>query len=142
VEGCRKVLIVLLILTSLLFPNRQIKIEVDGEPLPRRPSEPLRDRVLIDSIGDIRAIMGGQGKNICVSGGGEAIAVIYGRPSGDPNNSMIATVAYSLDGGETWINYGPFSPPVRRMYNSVDGVSDFNSAAGRLYFCWQENTLD
>lgn len=101
---------------------------------------PMRDRIMIDSVGDIRAVMGSQGKSIAVSGGGEAIAVLYGSPSGDPNNAMLAQVAYSLDGGATWTLYGPFSGPARRMYNGVDGVADFNSVAGHLWFCYQVNT--
>lgn len=114
---------------------------VDPEGPAGQPGTPMRDRIIIDTVGDIRAIMGSQGKSICVSGGGEAIAVLYGSPSGDPNNSMLAQVAYSLDGGATWTLYGPFSGPARRMYNGVDCVSDFNSVAGHLWFCWQENQL-
>ena len=110
-------------------------------PSPRPAGNVMMDRVFVDSIGDIRAIMGSQGKSIFVSGGGEAIAVMYGAPSGDPDNSMLPTVAYSLDGGATWTSYGPFGAAARRMYNGLDGVLDFNSVAGHLWFCFQENTL-
>ncbi len=116
---------------------------VDPEgPSPRPVGTPLMDRTFIDSVGDIRAIMGSQGKSICVSGGGEAIAVLYGGPSGDPDNSMRAQVAYSLDGGATWTIYGPFgNPPARRLYNDIVGTPDFDVNPGELFFCWQENTL-
>jgi hypothetical protein len=125
-----------------MFSGRTMKIDdIDGEPLTGQPRAPVCDRIMIDSVGDIRAVLGSQGKSICVSGGAEAIAVLYGRPSGDPDNSMIVSVAYSVDSGATWTVYSPFSAPVRRMYNSVDGAPDFNTWGGHLWFIWQENTL-
>jgi hypothetical protein len=130
-------LLAVMVLAWALPYNVDVK---DPEGPSPRPGTPMMDRVFIDSVGDIRAILGSQGKSIVVSGGGEAIAVFYGAPSGDPNNSMLASVAYSLDGGATWTTYGPFSGAGRRMYNGVDAVSDFNSVAGHLWFCYQVNT--
>lgn len=116
--------------------------QVDPEGPSPRPGTPLMDRTFIDTAGDIRAIMGSQGKSICVSGGGEAIAVLYGAATGDPDNAMQAQVAYSLDGGATWSLYGPFgNPPARRLYNDIVGTLDFHANPGELWFCWQENTL-
>lgn len=136
-----KVLIVLFLLTSCLFSHTPVKMDdVDAEPMLKRPNAPLRDRVLIDSVGNIRAILGGQGKSIVVSQNAEAVAVIYGAPSGDPQNSMQLKIAYSEDSGMTWTKYGPFSEACRRLYNSVDGVPDFHTHPGHLYFIWQENT--
>ena len=136
-----KVLIALLILTSLMFSARPMKIDdVDGEPVKRQVDGLLRDRKKIDWIGDIRAIMGGQGKSIIVSQNGAAIAVIYGAVSDDPDNPMEIKIAYSEDSGAKWRRYGPFSGACRRAYNSVDGVSDFHLNNGHLYFIWQENT--
>lgn len=99
-----------------------------------------QDRVAIDSIGDVRAILGSQGKSICVSGAGEAIAVIYGAPSGAVQNPMIVKIAYSLDGGQTWIRHGPFSAPLQRLYNDIAGTPDFHTNPGELWFAWQTNT--
>jgi hypothetical protein len=116
--------------------------QVDPEgPSPRPGKTPAMDRLFVDSIGDIRAVLGSQGKSICVSGGGEVIAILYGHPSGDPNNSMEAYVAYSTDGGATFTLYGPHgTPPARRLYNDVCGTPNFHANPGELWFCWQENT--
>jgi hypothetical protein len=97
------------------------------------------DRTPISPVGDIRAIMGPQGKSICASNDAEALAVIYGAPTTDPNNTMEIHVAYSFDCGATWLLYGPFSPPMRRIYPGVDGTPDFHSMPGRLFFVWQES---
>jgi hypothetical protein len=98
------------------------------------------DGVIIDSVGNIRAVLGSQGKSIAISGGGEAIAVIYGEPSGDPNNSMLVKVAYSLNSGSSWTTYGPFTGASRRIYNDIAATPDFDANAGELWFCFQENT--
>ena len=94
---------------------------------------------LIDSVGDIRATMGSSGKNICVSADGNAIAVCYGYPTGDPNATMKIKVAYSTDGGASWALYGPFSGDMRRIYPAVDGTDDFDAQPGELIFGWQES---
>lgn len=136
----KKPLVLLLLFTLSFARFGDEQFNMAGENVNRRPSNSYGDRGFIDSVGDIRAIMG-IGKSICVSGGGEAIAVLYGAPSGDPDNSMLAAVAYSLDHGATWTRYGPFSDAVRRMYNDVDGAPDFHIAPGQLFFIWDESTL-
>ena len=134
-------LLLAVVVVGWALPYNVDQVDPEG-PSPRPIGTPLMDRTFIDSVGDIRAIMGAQGKSICVSGGGEAIAVLYGGRSGDPDNSMRAQVAYSLDGGATWTVYGPFgNPPARRLYNDVVGTPDFHTNPGELFFIWQENTL-
>jgi hypothetical protein len=118
--------------------KHKLKI-IDGESTNKTPLPPMADRILISPIGDIRAILGPQGKNIVVSEGGEAIAVIYGDPTTDPDNFMEIKIAYSLDNGATWITYGPFTPEIRRVYPGVDGSPDFDANYGELYFSWQES---
>ncbi|MBE0432471.1 T9SS type A sorting domain-containing protein [candidate division WOR-3 bacterium] len=105
------------------------------------PGAPAWDRVNIDSVGNIRSLLGSQGKSIAVSNGGEAIAVFYGAKTGNQNNPMIAKVAYSLNGGATWTKYGPFSGNARRMYNDVAGTPNFHVNPGELWFCFQTTTL-
>ena len=136
-----KVLLVLCFLVMITVASPPVNIDyIDGEPWPRQPGVPLSDRVHIDTVGDIRAILGGQGKSIVVSQNGEAIAVLYGGSIGDPNNTMQAQVAYSLNGGTTWNIYGPFgNPPCRRLYNGVVGTPNFHVNPGELFFIWQEN---
>lgn len=116
---------------------------VDAQAVTSRPrvhNTNNYDGVIIDSVGNIRAVLGSQGKSIAVSGGGEAIAVIYGEPTGDPNNTMRVKVAYSLDGGSSWTTYGPFSGDARRIYNDIAATPDFDANPGELWFCFQENT--
>ncbi|UCC12633.1 MAG: hypothetical protein JSW02_03640, partial [candidate division WOR-3 bacterium] len=90
---------------------------------------------LIDEGSEIR---GPQGKSIAVSANGEAIAVIYGAPTTDPNNYIKVMIAYSTDFGVCWIQYGPFSTFLMRIYPGVDGSPNFDSNPGELYFVWQE----
>ncbi|UCC12580.1 MAG: T9SS type A sorting domain-containing protein [candidate division WOR-3 bacterium] len=97
------------------------------------------DRTLIAVSGDIRSILGPGGKSIAVSASGDAIAVIYGDPTGDPNNYMEIYIAYSLDGGSSWTTYGPHSAELRRLYPGLDGSPDFDVNPGELYFEWQES---
>jgi hypothetical protein len=137
-----KVLIVLFSIVWITFASPPVNIDnIDGESQPRQAGVPLPNRVLIDYVGDIRAVLGGQGKSIAVSQNGEAIAVIYGARSNDPNNTMEPYVAYSVDNGQTWTLHGPHgTPPCRRMYNSVAGTPNFHVNPGELFFIWQENT--
>ncbi len=112
---------------------------IDGESS-HKPSPPTsHDRVVISAIGDIRAIMGPQGKSIAVSANGDAIAVIYGDPTPDPDNYMEIKIGYSLDDGATWDTYGPFSSELRRIYPGVAGSSSFDTDPGQLFFSWQES---
>ena len=100
----------------------------------------LWDRVSIDSVGNIRSLLGSQGKSIAVSGGGEAIAVFYGDVSGNTNNPMLAKVAYSVNGGASWTTYGPFSGNARRLYNDVAGTPNFHVNPGEVWFLFQTTT--
>ncbi len=131
-----------LLLFAMAYPQLTPKAsDLAGNDMTQNLSPPCSEGTMIDSAGDIRAIMG-IGKSICVSGGGEAIAVFYGARTGDPDNSMRAQVAYSLDHGASWTIYGPFgNPPCRRLYHSIDGTPNFHINPGELYFVWQENTL-
>lgn len=97
------------------------------------------DRTLIAVSGDIRSILGSGGKSIAVSSSGDAIAVIYGDPTTDPNDYMEIYIAYSLDDGATWTTYGPHSAELRRIYPGLDGSPDFDVNPGELYFEWQES---
>ena len=138
-----KTLIVLCICYAFVIADGPISIDsADFYGVSLGSGEGLRylDRIPIDSLGNIRAVLGSQGKSIAVSGGGEAIAVFYGMPSGDPNNSMLAKVAYSLNGGSSWTTYGPFSGAARRLYNDIACTPDFDANSGELWFCFQENT--
>ncbi|MDH4210580.1 MAG: T9SS type A sorting domain-containing protein [candidate division WOR-3 bacterium] len=135
-----KALLVLCICYAFIFADTSVNIDDavnDGASILGRPTEMFSDRVMIDSVGNIRAILGSQGKSIAVSGGGEAIAVIYGEPSGDPNNTMLVKVAYSLNGGVSWTTYGPFSGGGRRIYNDVAYTPNFHTNPGELWFAFQ-----
>lgn len=101
-------------------------------------SVPQRFRVTIAQLGDIRAVLGTQGKNICVSRDGSDVAIIYGGPTQDPDNCMEVKIAYSTDAGLTWTLYGPFSPELSRIYPAVDGSLDFDTHPENLWFSWQE----
>jgi hypothetical protein len=131
--------LLLCIIATFCFANFPVKIDYIDTDEPGRPSlPPAADRVLISAIGDIRSQLGPQGKNICVSDNGDAIAVIYGDPTTDPDNYMEIKIGYSLNDGASWSTYGPFSAEYRRIYPSIDGSAEFDANAGELYFGWQE----
>jgi hypothetical protein len=91
----------------------------------------------IAHCGDIRAILGPQGKNIAVCRHGDVIAVIYGAPTNDPtNNPMAVKIAYSINQGANWTTYGPFSGNLRRIYGGVDAIPDFCTTPGGCVFCY------
>lgn len=132
----------ILILAVFCFANFLPKIDyIDGESNYKPSSPPAWDRVLIDGVGDIRAIMWSGGKSIAVSANGDAIAVIYGAPTTSTDNPMAIKVAYSLDDGATWTPYGPFSGELRRIYPGMAGMPTFDTGYGELYFTWQESQL-
>ncbi|UCC12722.1 MAG: T9SS type A sorting domain-containing protein [candidate division WOR-3 bacterium] len=131
--------LVVLFATALCFATVTKKaFPIDGQSKKGEGSV-FTDRVLIAVSGDIRSVLGPQGKNIAVSTGGDAIAVIYGDPTTDPNDYMEIYVAYSLDGGASWTIYGPHSAELRRIYPGVDGSPDFDVNPGELYSEWQES---
>jgi hypothetical protein len=139
-----KTLLVLCIFYAFVFARTPLNKDdavYDGAPRTVRPAESFADRVLIDSVGNIRSILGSQGKSIAVSGGGEAIAVIYGAPSSDPNNTMLVKIAYSVNGGLSWTTYGPFSASGLRIYNDVAYTPNFHTNPGELWFAFQFCTL-
>ncbi len=88
----------------------------------------------IDSIGDIRAVLGSQGKNITVCRHGDVIAVLYGAPTGSSNDPMYIKIAYSLTGGNSWVRYGPLSGMIRRIYGGVDASPDYCSRENECIF--------
>jgi hypothetical protein len=137
-----KKIALLLIVFAVCFARMPNKVNaIDGETVNKIPHTPYMDRGFVTDIGDIRALLGPQGKNIEVSANGDAIALIYGGPTGDPNDFMEVKVAYSLDQGATWTHYGPFSAFMRRIYPGVDGSPDFDVNGGELYFTWQESEM-
>jgi hypothetical protein len=109
----------------------------------RAPRLPSSKTTLIGAVGDTRTILGPTAKNIVVSKNGEAIGIMYCPPS-SPYNGQEAfgevRIAYSLDMGATFTNYGPFNglAPLRRTYPGIDGSKDFDTQAGELFFAWQE----
>jgi hypothetical protein len=111
----------------------------DTDNVVKDPSYVVGRGTLIDSVGDIRAVMGPQGKSICVSDDGNAIAVIYGGPTGSTTNILKVMIAYSTNGGANWVPLGPFSPDMRRIYPGLDGSADFDAQAGELFFTWHES---
>ncbi len=135
-----KKIALLLIVFAVCFARMPDQIHtIDGEPVNKIPHTPYMDRGFVTDIGDIRAMLGPQGKNIAVSANGDAIAIIYGGPTTDPTLYMEINVAYSVDQGATWTQYGPFSAFMRRIYPAVDGSPDFDVNPGELYFSWQES---
>ncbi len=135
----RLAVLFVLVFVCLAYEMPMKKDYVDGVSLQPKVRTSQRDRILITPIGDVRAIMGPQGKNITVSAGGEAIAVIFGDPTPDPQNFMEVKIAYSTDDGQTWITYGPFSGEYARIYPGVDGSPDFDENPGELFFSFQES---
>ena len=140
-----RALIVLCICYAFLIAETPVNVNVDdavndGGLSAIRSREMFSDHLVIDSVGNIRAILGSQGKSIAVCGSGEAVAVFYGEPSGDPNNTMLVRVAYSIDSGATWTKYGPLSGSSRRIYNDIACTPNFNTNGGELWFVWQECT--
>ena len=99
---------------------------------------------IIAMVGDMRSVLGTAGKNICVSGDGNGISIMYGSPSDpfDPNNPFGGiAAAYSTNQGETWGGYGPFNTtsPLSLIYPGVDGAPNFSQNLEELYSVWQEN---
>ncbi|MCK4672548.1 T9SS type A sorting domain-containing protein [candidate division WOR-3 bacterium] len=132
----------ILMLAVFCFANLPPTIDyIDGEINYKPSSPPAWDRVLIDVAGDIRAIMWSGGKSIAVSANGDAIAVLYGAASANPDNPMAIKIGYSLDDGATWTTYGPFSGELRRIYPGIAGMPTFDTGYGELYYTWQESQL-
>jgi hypothetical protein len=109
----------------------------------QKQPEPCFNRNFIAAVGDVRTVMGPQSMNIAVAEDGQTIAVVYGPPSDpyDPNQAFQGVhVAYSTDMGQTWALYGPFSlvSPLRRIYPGVDGITNFHTEPGGVFFVWQE----
>lgn len=96
---------------------------------------------LIAPCGDIRAILGPQGKNTTVCQHGDVIAVIYGALTGDPNAPMCLKIAYSTNSGITWNTYGPFTGSVRRLYSGCDGTPNFCTNPGECIYIFQSDGL-
>ncbi len=94
--------------------------------------------MLIASCGDIRAILGPQGKNIAVCQHGDAIAVLYGAATGSSNDPMAVKIAYSTNQGATWQTYGPFTGSISRVYGGCDCTPNFCSNPGSCVFCYMK----
>jgi hypothetical protein len=89
---------------------------------------------VIAANGDIRSILGTAGKNVTVCQHGDAIAVLFGAATGDPNDMMAVKIGYSIDQGATWQAYGPFTGNVRRIYGGTDGTPNFCVNPGECVF--------
>lgn len=87
----------------------------------------------VGSVPDLRAALGTPGKNIAVRG--DTVVVIYGPPSGDPDNIFLGVrAAYSFDGGHTFSFFDLSISNVRRIYPGVIWPENWDSS---LFF-WQE----
>jgi len=110
----------------------------DGQSLYVPGSGPDVNAVLIAPNGDIRAILGPQGNNIAVCNHGDAIAVMYGAPTGSSTDPMAIKIAYSVNQGASWTTYGPFTGNIRRIYGGVDGTPTFCTDPGACIFCYMK----
>lgn len=119
------------------FPSRIVETEVNTDCT--RGRHPSDRGVVIAPVGNTRAILGPQGKNIAVCQHGDVVAVAYGDPTPDPDNHMEVMIAYSLDSGASWTLYGPFSPQMRRVFPGLDGTPNFCTDPNELFFIWQES---
>lgn len=137
-KKCGLLFLIIAVCFAYLSP---IAVERDGESENKTPLLLSGRGVHIAQMGDIRGIMGSQGKNITVCRHGDNVAVIYGAPTANPNNPMAIKIAYSVDSGATWATYGPFSGESRRIYPAVDGSPNFCTNPGELYFVWHESQL-
>jgi hypothetical protein len=138
-----KIVMFLFLAATAVYGRLPVTITPRDGVTPSKPitnDEPSICGTLIAPCGDIRAILGSQGKNIAVCQHGDAIYVIYGAPTGDPNYIMAVKIAYSSDQGATWTTYGPYSGNLRRIYAGVDGCPDFCTTPEHLWFYWQEHS--
>jgi hypothetical protein len=113
--------------------------------VPAKPitgGEPSICGTLIAACGDVRAILGPQGKNIAVCQHGDAIAVIFGAATGDPNYPMCLKIAYSTNSGTTWNITGPWSGNVQRLYPGCDGTPNFCTNPGECIYIFQLHGLN
>ncbi len=138
----KKIVFALVVMSLLGTAYEPVKVDAidDAHSIISENVRTVYRGALIDESGDIRSILGPQGKSIAVSANGEAIAVIYGGPTTDPTNLMEVYIAFSTNFGTIWCIYGPFSAFLRRIYPGVDGSPHFDTNPGELYFVWQETT--
>lgn len=91
----------------------------------------------IGQCGDIRGLLGTSGRNVVLSNCGDNLQVVWGRPSGDPNNIMELWYGKSTNGGTTWDSLGPISRyDSRRLYPGIAADYDFTP-----YLGWQESYM-
>lgn len=83
------------------------------------------------------SILGPQGKNITVCQHGDAIAVIYGATTYDPNEPWAMKIAYSINQGANWQAYGPFTSYSRRLSPGCDGTPDLCTNPGECIFIYR-----
>lgn len=86
-----------------------------------------------------RSVLGTPGKNIWVCPGYDTILVIYGQPSGQPNNIFYLWMAYSYDGGVNWENAASTIGPgaSRRIYPGV--ITPANATVPYIAYQHAEN---
>jgi hypothetical protein len=136
-----KIVMFLFLAATAVYGRLPVTITPRDGVIPAKPitnDQPSICGTLIDQCGDIRAILGSQGKNIAVCQHGDAIAVLYGAYTGNTNDPMMVKIAYSINQGANWTIYGPFTGNLRRIYGGVDGCPDFCTTPEHLGFYWQE----
>lgn len=131
-------LIMVLVLVCASYGHLPTRVlPVEGSSIGGATGLPLQGRTCISSVGDVRALLGPQGKNIIVCQHGDHVAVIFGDPTPAPSHMEVKT-AYSTDSGAAWAIFGPFSGELGWIYPGVDGAADFCANPDELWFYWMD----
>lgn len=131
------IMVLVLVCTSYAaLPTHAMPVE--GFSVGQEHGLPLQGRTHISSVGDVRAVLGPQGKNVIVCQHGDHVAVVYGAPTSGPDNYMEVKTAYSTDSGATWALFGPFSGELRWIFPGLDGAADFCTNPAELWYYWMD----
>ncbi len=137
-----KVTLMLIAIIALIYGDLPVSIVPrEGEDVvrPAPGGSPWTCATLVSACGDIRAILGPQGKNIAVCRHGDVIATIFGAPTGNSSYPMCIKIAYSTNSGTNWTSFGPFTGNLIRCNSAVAGSPDF-CTTGDVYFCYMKYT--